>query len=66
MTKYKVVHETIGGWYVIVINKTGEDKFYGFRDEAHAQAWAAKRLEKTRLAQIGSLNQLGANAACGR
>jgi hypothetical protein len=51
---YKIVYEPIGGWYVIVTSKIGkeweEDKFYGFRDEAHAREWTAKKLEERQLA----------------
>jgi hypothetical protein len=51
MTKYKVVCEKNGGWCVIVSSKSGEDRFWGFRDEAHAREWIAKKtLEKRQLA----------------
>jgi hypothetical protein len=50
MTRYKVAYEKSGGWHVVVAGKSGEDRFFGFRDEAHAREWLAKRLEKRRLA----------------
>jgi hypothetical protein len=50
MTKYKVVFEKVGGWCVIVTGKAGEDKFWGFRDEAHAREWVTKVLEERQLA----------------
>jgi hypothetical protein len=49
MTKYRVVCEKNGGWSVIATGKSGEDRFLGFRDEAHARAWIAKKLEKKPL-----------------
>jgi hypothetical protein len=50
MTKYKIVCEKVGGWCVIVTGKSGEDRFWGFRDEGHAQQWIAKKIEKRQLA----------------
>jgi hypothetical protein len=49
MTKYKVVCEKIGGWCVIVTGKSGEDRFWGFRDEAHAREWIVKKTTKEAL-----------------
>jgi hypothetical protein len=46
MTKYKIVCEKNGGWCVIASSNSGEDRFLGFRDEAHAREWVAKKLEK--------------------
>ena len=62
MTKYRVVCEKSGGWCVIVIGASAEDRFWGFRDEAHAREWITKKLEKKQLtSQLGvlSLKSLG-------
>jgi hypothetical protein len=42
--KYKVVHMQSGGWCVVVATKSGEEnRFFGFRDEAHARDWTIKK-----------------------
>ena len=50
MNQYKAVYVQNGGWCVIVSSKSGEDRYFGFRDEDHARDWIAKKLEKKPLA----------------